>query len=111
MFDHIIHEHPDDRARRIAASLASNPIFNRLNGAQRPMSELLPFLKDVTRAEKASAQAVSEAVENLDAVLFTGDLFFDAERVSQLENLLNRWRNQAVICRRIASDIAAGDGQ
>ena len=44
-------------------------------------------------------------IDEIDAALFTGDMFFDKDNISALRSILARWERRLVECESIAEEI------
>jgi hypothetical protein len=48
-------------------------------------------------------------IDEIDAALFNGDMFFNRENIQALREQLARWERQIAVCEQIANEIEQGD--
>lgn len=74
-------------------------------GRQQEMTSLLPSLP-----RTASGRAVSSGVEEIDAAMFSGDLFLDTKLIGEMTDLLARWQRKLSECQEIADELKHAEG-
>lgn len=50
--------------------------------------------------------AVEEAIDEIDAAIFTGDAFINAENIKEMERMMTRWQRGLDSHKELIADIA-----